>query len=1036
MTHDDPDSSRHGQAVSMQRGDLGMNGPDSAAEEPLKGADWLAAILESMPDAFIAIDREGRWTTVNAAAERIVHRARATSVAKTELDGLPQALGFDIEPHLRRALADRTVVEFEAHDQGRGRWLSNRLYPTPDGGVALVLRDITERKHAELNLAFLASIGQRLAHFTDPEQMMRTVGADIGAYLRLSACAFAEIDEAADQATVTRDWHRPDVPGLVGVYRISDLVTDEFLKATRAGSPFAVGNTQSDARTEPARYAALQIGAYLNVPLIRDGEWRFLLAACHSTPHAWRDDEISLLRDLTERLWTRLERLRAEAEVRASEQRYRSLLDAIDEGFYIAEVMFDADGRPIDHRILEANPAFERHTGVGNPVGKTARELVPGMEQFWNDMFGRVARSGEPVRFEHGSDAVQRWFDVFVSRVGDASSRKVAVVFNDISQRRQAALALQHRTAQFETLLNEAPFSVYLIDADFRVRSVNPAALPTFAGIENLIGRDFDEVMHILWPAERADAFVQRFRHTLATGEPIIAPDFAEVREDSGQTEYYAWQISRIAMPEGGYGVVCYFRDISGQVFARKALAQSEARWRGFFERLHEGFLVGELVHDADGKAVDWRYLEMNAGWEKITGLSREFTKGRTLREVIPEVEPEWIAEFAAVVQTGAPANFTRYVGALDRWYEVHAYRPEPGRFAAVFHEVTDRQLAQQRRLESEERLQFVMDAMPQKIFTVRPNGEIDYLNPQWAQFTGLTPEQVRDWGRPGFIHPDDLAETLRLWQHGFASGEALEIENRLQRADGQHRWHINRLRPLRDKAGQIVMWVGSSTDIHEQKHAAGELQKLAEADRRKTDFLAILAHELRNPLAPIRNALQVMRLARGDVATVEAMSGIMERQVLQMVRLVDDLLDVSRIGQGKIELRQVRVDLAAVIDQAIEACLPALQSGQHELTQTWPAEPVVLHADPARLTQVFGNLINNATKYGEAGGRIELRVAREGSEVRVSVMDRGIGIPNELLGKVSRCSSRSTKPWSAHAVAWASASRWCASWSKCTAAK
>ena len=148
---------------------------------------------------------------------------------------------------------------------------------------------------------------------------MRTVGADIGAYLGLSHCAFAEIDAAADHAVITHDWHRPDVTGLVGAHRISDLVTDAFLTATRAGGDFIVRDTRTDPRTDPERCAAMQIGSFLSVPLIRHGEWRFLLCACHSTPHDWRDDEIALMRALTERLWTRLERMRAEAEVRASE---------------------------------------------------------------------------------------------------------------------------------------------------------------------------------------------------------------------------------------------------------------------------------------------------------------------------------------------------------------------------------------------------------------------------------------------------------------------------------------------------------------------------------------------------------------------------------------------------------------------------------------------------------------------------------------------------------------------------------------------
>lgn len=687
------------------------------------------AILENMTDGFIALDLHRRVISMNAAAERISGRPRAALLGNRIDDLLRVLFGFEVEQRLE--CADSTTVEFESFDPPAVRWLTSRISPMPGGGVAVFFQDISEAKRVQLNLALLVSVSQDLLVVATEGDMMRTVGARIGRYLKLSHCAFAEIDEAADLAVITHDWHRTDVAALVGRYRISDLVTDKFLEATRQGEVFVVCDTRTDARTDPALYAALQIGSFMSVPLIQSGQWRLLLAVYHSDAHVWRDDEISLMREVTERIWTCLERLRAEAGVRASEQRYRTLFNAIDEGFYIAEVLFDEAGRPVDHCILEANQAFERHSGVKDPVGKTARELVPGMEQLWNDRFGQVAVSGEALRFQSGSDATQRWFDVFVSRVGDESSRKVAIIFNDISERRQAAQALRHRTEQFETLLNEAPFGVYLIDADFRLRSVNPAALPTFAGVADLIGRDFGEVMHILWPPDRAADLVKLFRHTLVSGEPFIAPDDTEVRYDSGVAEYYAWQINRIALPEGGWGVVCYFRDISVQVLARAALAQSEARWRGIFERLHEGFLLGEVVLDTNGKAVDWRYLEMNAGWERLTGFSREAAQGRTLREMIPDIEPEWIDDFVAVAQNGVPANFTRHVAALNRWYEVHAFRPEPGRFAAVFLEITDRQLAERRLLESEQRLQFVMDSMPQKIFTARPSGEIDYLNPQ-----------------------------------------------------------------------------------------------------------------------------------------------------------------------------------------------------------------------------------------------------------------------------------------------------------------
>ncbi|MBC8086514.1 MAG: PAS domain-containing protein, partial [Phycisphaerae bacterium] len=158
----------------------------------------------------------------------------------------------------------------------------------------------------------------------------------------------------------------------------------------------------------------------------------------------------------------------------AREERYHALFHAIDQGFCIAEVIFGDDGRAVDHIIRECNAAFERHTGVANAAGRRASELVPGGEAFFNERYGHVVTTGESVRFEQGSDAMQRWFEVLVSRMGDATSRTVAILFSDISERKRAEHALAHRTQQFETLLNEAPLGVYLVDAAFQLRAANP----------------------------------------------------------------------------------------------------------------------------------------------------------------------------------------------------------------------------------------------------------------------------------------------------------------------------------------------------------------------------------------------------------------------------------------------------------------------------------------------------------------------------------------------------------------------------------
>ena len=247
---------------------------------------------------------------------------------------------------------------------------------------------------------------------------------------------------------------------------------------------------------------------------------------------------------------------------RAEDARFRSLLDALDEAYCTVEVLFDVSGRAIDHRILDAHPALERHTGVSNPIGQLASVLVTGGEQRWNDLYSRVANSSVPERLEEGSDVMQRWFEVSVTPVKAVDDHEVAIFFNDVSARHNAEQALPQRTLQFETLLNEAPLGAYLVGADFRVRAVNPAALPRCAGIADVIGRDFGDVIRLLWTGDRADEFVQRFRHTLEKGESFLAADEAVLREGRGDAEYYGWQINRISLPEDGFGVVCYSRDV------------------------------------------------------------------------------------------------------------------------------------------------------------------------------------------------------------------------------------------------------------------------------------------------------------------------------------------------------------------------------------------------------------------------------------------------------------------------------------------
>jgi CheY-like chemotaxis protein len=202
-----------------------------------------------------------------------------------------------------------------------------------------------------------------------------------------------------------------------------------------------------------------------------------------------------------------------------------------------------------------------------------------------------------------------------------------------------------------------------------------------------------------------------------------------------------------------------------------------------------------------------------------------------------------------------------------------------------------------------------------------------------------------------------------------------------------------------------VLRVVGSIIDITDRKSAEAELRRadeeLREASRRKDQFLAILAHELRNPLAPVRNALQILKLAEDDARKVAATRGMMERQVSHMVRLIDDLMDVSRLTRDRLELQRADTTIAQVLDAAIETCRPGVEAAGHHLEVTLPAESLPVHADRLRLAQVFGNLISNSTKFMDAGGTIRIDARREGDEAVIAVTDSGAGIAAEDLPRL-----------------------------------
>lgn len=317
---------------------------------------------------------------------------------------------------------------------------------------------------------------------------------------------------------------------------------------------------------------------------------------------------------------------------------------------------------------------------------------------------------------------------------------------------------------------------------------------------------------------------------------------------------------------------------------------------------------------------------------------------------------------------------------------------------ANVLAAAIQRRRAEEALRNSERQFHALADSVPEIVWTSLPDGGADYVNQRWYDFTGLTFEETRGFGWVATLHQEDVQRSTDRWMHSVETGEPFECEFRFRRKDGRYRWCLGRALPLRDDQGRITKWFGNCMDIDEYKRME---QALKDADRRKDEFLAMLAHELRNPLAPITNAVALLRLKSPNDPDIQRTADLIMRQTEQIVRLVDDLLDVSRIVHGKMRLEKAPIELRALVTRAVETCQPVIESKHHELTVSLPEEPIWLQADAMRLIQVVENLLTNATRYTDESGHIWLRAQRDGGEVVLTVRDTGIGIEPQMLPQI-----------------------------------
>ncbi|SDE28936.1 PAS domain S-box protein [Paraburkholderia lycopersici] len=437
--------------------------------------------------------------------------------------------------------------------------------------------------------------------------------------------------------------------------------------------------------------------------------------------------------------------------------------------------------------------------------------------------------------------------------------------------------------------------------------------------------------------------------------------------------------------------------DITERKRAETECADSEERFRA----LVEGFALAVWEADALGRGET-----VSPSWSAYTGQPADEWLGDGWADAVhPDDRDHALRQWkdAVAAQRVVNAEFRlRGVTGGWRWTNVRAapiWNPDGTlrKWVGINIDVDDRRSAQEALRESEARFRALADASPALIWQIDTQGGTVYLNQRYLAAIGATPDELLAPGWHAIVHPLDLPGFLTRVQAAQRDQSAFQSRLRVKVEDGSWHWFETCCAPWFSASGELRGHVSVSIDVTEAVRAEDALK---EADRRKDEFLATLAHELRNPLAPIANALHLLRHGEFPAGS-EPILDMLDRQVHHMVRLIDDLMEVSRITRGKIGLVKAPVALAEIIESAVETSRPAIDQAHHQLSVTLAGAPLVLDADRVRLTQVFANMLNNAARYTDSGGQIRLDARREGEWAVVTLRDTGIGMSPEQIAQV-----------------------------------
>ncbi|MBD2344867.1 hybrid sensor histidine kinase/response regulator [Anabaena subtropica] len=738
-------------------------------------------------------------------------------------------------------------------------------------------------------------------------------------------------------------------------------------------------------------------------------------------------DVMAMLTDITERKQSEETLAQEQAKRDLEGQRLRAILDILPMGVLIA----DAKGK-----LLEINPGVKAIWGEEAPLLDNTSQYHE-YKGWWADTgkplaakewtLARTLATGEAIIGEEIDietfDGQRKTILNFAIPICDETGAilNVVVVNVDITERKRVEAALRQsealakaRAEELETIMETVPAAVWIAhDPQCHFMTVNKTAYemmrmsPGSPMTATPASGEYPFPFKIQKNGQDIPLNELAMQQAGLTGQEVEAEfEFVFSKED---VRYIYGKSTPVRDTDGNVrGVIGAFLDVTDRQQAEAALQESEAR----LKQLLQSSIIG--IIEADSERINFA----NDAFLEIVGYTHEdlLTGKLCWQDMTP---PEYSeldqAKVEEVLNSGFCTPFEKeYIrkdgSRVPILLGAARLSVSPLRWVCFILDLTERKQAEAALQQSELMFRTLANTMPQMFWITQPNGYHEYFNQRWYDYTGMTLEQAQGEGWQNILHTNDVQATMAHWQDCVQTGKNYDIECRLRRAaDGEYRWHLARAFPLRHDNGQILKWFGSCTDIHDQKLAIEERAQaweqeraarieLEQANRMKDDFLAIVSHELRSPLNPILGWAKLLKSHKLDTFKTHQALEVIERNAKLQARLIDDLLDVSRILRGKLSLNVCTVDLANTVESALETVRLTAEGKSIHIETELTSNVCRVEGDPNRLQQVVWNLLSNAVKFTPDGGRIEVKLERIGSLAQIQVSDTGKGISLDFL--------------------------------------